>query len=181
MALAPIEVMIYALVITGNPVPVACDVRPDKSVLCTNGMTVTKDAVRAVHLGSKLEAGTINWSADTAQKNAELVVARTRDAVKSFLSQNWLTATVEQLERKAGAPVAKPAETITAVVKQLGFPQSHVDGILDHFIRGGQVTAGGVAQALTSYSQTVDDADLAYELDAKAIDALELVAANVKH
>jgi hypothetical protein len=144
--------------------------------VCANGMTVTRDAVRAVHIGSKLSDGVINWSADTATKNAELVVAKTRDAVASFLSPEWLNGAVADLEAKAGAPVEKAQDTITTVVKRLGFPQSHIDGILDHFIRGGQVTAGGVAQAITSYSQTVDDADLAHEMDAKAIDAMELVA-----
>lgn len=44
MALAPIEVLIYALAITGTPVPIACDMRPDKAVVCTNGMTVREDS-----------------------------------------------------------------------------------------------------------------------------------------
>ncbi len=43
MALAPLEVLIYALVVTGNPVPAECNLRPDKSVLCTNGITATED------------------------------------------------------------------------------------------------------------------------------------------
>lgn len=43
MALAPLEVLIYALVITGNPVPTDCNLRTDKSVVCTNGLTATED------------------------------------------------------------------------------------------------------------------------------------------
>lgn len=43
MALAPLEVLIYALVIAGKPVPAECNLRPDKSVVCTNGMTATED------------------------------------------------------------------------------------------------------------------------------------------
>jgi hypothetical protein len=146
--------------------------------VCTNGMTVTRDAVRAVHVGSKLDDGVIRWSQDTATKNVELVVAKTRDAVASFLSPEYLNGAVARLEAKAGAPVGKAQDTITAVVKRLGFAQSHIDGILDHFIKGGQVTAGGVAQAFTSYSQTIDDADVAHEMDAKAIEAMEFVAAS---
>jgi hypothetical protein len=140
--------------------------------VCTNGMTVTRDAVRAVHVGSKLDDGVIRWSQDTATKNVELV------AVACFLSPEYLNGAVARLEAKAGAPVGKAQDTITAVVKRLGFAQSHIDGILDHFIKGGQVTAGGVAQAFTSYSQTIDDADVAHEMDAKAIEAMEFVAAS---
>jgi hypothetical protein len=131
-----------------------------------------------VHVGSKLDDGVIRWSQDTATKNVELVVAKTRDAVASFLSPEYLNSAVARLEAKAGAPVGKAQDTITAVVKRLGFAQSHIDGILDHFIKGGQVTAGGVAQAFTSYSQTIDDADVAHEMDAKAIEAMEFVAAS---
>ncbi|HEX9462004.1 MAG TPA: hypothetical protein VGB82_05335 [Alphaproteobacteria bacterium] len=39
MALAPLEVLIYALVITGQPVPAECNLRPDKTVACSNGVT----------------------------------------------------------------------------------------------------------------------------------------------
>lgn len=144
--------------------------------VCSNGQTITKDAVRAVHLGSKLSDGVIRWSADTARKNVDLVVAKTRDAVASFLSADWLNSTVADLERKAGHPVTGAQETVTAVVKQLGFSESHAAGVLDHFIRGGQMTAGGIAQAMTSYSQTLDDADTAYDFDAKAVEAMALAA-----
>ena len=37
-----------------------------------------------------------------------------------------------------------------------------------HFIRGGQLTAGGVMQAVTSVAQTLDDADAAHEMEASA-------------
>lgn len=54
MALAPIEVLIYALVITGNPVPTDCSVQRDKSVLCTNGVTATQAVSGIVFDGKSL-------------------------------------------------------------------------------------------------------------------------------
>ncbi|HTY68414.1 MAG TPA: hypothetical protein VMH36_17300 [Alphaproteobacteria bacterium] len=54
MALAPIEVLIYALVITGNPVPTDCSVQRDKSVLCTNGLTATQAVNGIVYEGKSL-------------------------------------------------------------------------------------------------------------------------------
>ena len=35
--------------------------------VCLNGMTITRDAVSAVHLGGKLEAGPVRWSTDTTR------------------------------------------------------------------------------------------------------------------
>lgn len=54
MALAPIEVLIYAFVVTGSPVPAACDVRPDKSVLCTNGVTAVEDRGGGIVFNGKI-------------------------------------------------------------------------------------------------------------------------------
>jgi hypothetical protein len=49
--------------------------------------------------------------------------------------------------------------------------------ILAHFIRGGQLTAGGVMQAVTSVAQTLDDADAAHEMESQAVRALDIAAA----
>jgi hypothetical protein len=43
MALAPLEVLIYALVIAGKPEPVTCDLKPDKTVVCSNHMSAVED------------------------------------------------------------------------------------------------------------------------------------------
>ncbi len=54
MALAPIEVLIYALVIAGSPVPTNCSVQRDKSVLCTNGLRATEGVSGMVFDGQAL-------------------------------------------------------------------------------------------------------------------------------
>lgn len=48
--------------------------------------------------------------------------------------------------------------------------------VLNHFIAGGSLTAGGVMNAFTSYSQTLTDADRAAEIEDLALDALALAA-----
>ena len=49
-------------------------------------------------------------------------------------------------------------------------------GRLAHFIRGGQLTAGGVMQAVTSVAQTLDDADTAADLESQALRVMDLAA-----
>ena len=48
--------------------------------VCSNGMTITRDAIRAVHLGERMDEG-IQWSSDTLDRQLELVTAKARDAV----------------------------------------------------------------------------------------------------
>lgn len=140
--------------------------------VCNNGMTMTKDAMRTVHAGGRLEEGTIRWAADTQQKNLELVQAKTRDAVTTFLNGDYLTDAVARLEARAGEEVGTSEEAVREVTKPLGYTQDQVAGIMDYFVRGAQFTRAGVVNAITAYSQTVEDGDAAHDLDARATQLL---------
>jgi hypothetical protein len=143
---------------------------------CSNGMTVTQEAARRRHVGGRLEEGTIQWSADTVKAATELITKKTRDTVKAFLSREFLQATVDSISEQAGVKVRDGEGTIQHVAKTLSFSEHERKGVLDHFIRGGLMTAGGVMQAVTSFSQTVVNADRAHELDDMALRALEAAA-----
>lgn len=144
--------------------------------ICDNGAKITKDAMRAVHLGGKLEEGVIDWSQETNEKAIELITAKATDSVKAFLDHDYLEAKIAELTEK-GTKEVNPTTVIQNVGKKLSFSEEVIEGVLDHFIRAGQVNAGGVMQAITSYAQTVDDADLAYSLEDRAVEALDLAAA----
>jgi hypothetical protein len=144
--------------------------------ICGNGLQITADVTRAVHLGSRHEEGVVRYTADTLEKELALITARARDAVATFLSPGYLQAKVTEIERKAGIPVRHPQETVRNVAKAAKFSDDIADAILDHFIRGGQLTAGGVMQAVTSVAQTLDDADTAHEIESQALRALDMAA-----
>lgn len=144
--------------------------------VCTNGMTVTRDAVRAVHLGGRLDAGVVRWTEDTERKQLALITSKTCDAVATFLDVDYMRGVIADTTEQAARPV--PATTaVQSVGKALKFSAEVIDGVLDHFIRGGQTTAGGVFQAVTSYAQLVRDPEAAHELEASAFRALEVAAA----
>lgn len=145
--------------------------------VCKNGMTITKDALRKVHLGARMDEGVVRWSADTQRKSLDLVTAQTRDAVATFLDVDYMTRTIERLEAKAATPIADAAKAVESVGKQLRFSDNERTAMLDHFIRGGQPTAAGVLNAVTSVAQTVADADRAADLEGLGIQAMELAAA----
>jgi hypothetical protein len=145
--------------------------------ICGNGLQITADVTRAIHLGTRQTEGIIRYSADTMDKELALITARARDAVATFLSVNYLKAKITDLERKAGMRVTYPEQTVQRVAKAAKFSDEMTDAILGHFIRGGQLTAGGVMQAVTSVAQTLDDADAAHDLEAQAVRVLDLVAA----
>ena len=63
--------------------------------VCDNGMTITRDAMRAVHLGERLDEGVVTWSGNTLDKTLALITAKTTDAVAAFLDPGL---------RRAGGP-----------------------------------------------------------------------------
>jgi len=143
---------------------------------CTNGMKVNREGMRKVHLGSKLAEGVVRPSLDTLRKAGELITAETRDTVQAWLTQDYLGQLVNGLEEKAAKPVASPSTTVPAVCSGLGFTDDETRSVLDLFIACGQPTAGGVMQAVSAYAQTVEDPDRAYDIEDKAIAAMEEAA-----
>ncbi|MFE9024394.1 DUF932 domain-containing protein [Streptomyces sp. NPDC007808] len=146
--------------------------------VCRNGLTQAKDVMRAVHLGGKQDEGVVNWSGQTQRKTLELITSKTADAVSTFLSREYVEAKVYEMEAAAGKELSEPTKTIEHVTKSLSIGNEAKDRILAHFIRGGQMTAGGVMQAVTSTAQTLTDADQAAALEALAVPALTAAAAH---
>lgn len=144
--------------------------------ICKNGMTMTRDALAKTHLGAELETGQVQWSDTTIKANRTLVASQTRDAITSFLSPEYLTEAVDKLARDAGVPVSKPQDTIEHVAATFKFTDAQTSNILDHFIKGGQVTAMGVANAVTSAAQLEQDPDAAAEMEAAAADVITTAA-----
>lgn len=144
---------------------------------CNNGMTVPADALRAVHLGSRLEPGIVRWSAETQAAALQLVVGKARDAVATFLDADYVQRFVEQVERQSATPV-DTLPTLERVAKAHAFTEAEQASILDCFIKSGDATAGGVMQAVTAAAQRVEDPDRAAFMEDVALDVLALAAAS---
>jgi hypothetical protein len=143
--------------------------------VCTNGMTIQKDAMRAIHLGGKMDEG-IRWTKDTIDKQLALVTARARDAVATFLDVDYMTKVIRDMEAKAGKPI-EDVEDVKVIAKKLAFDQETQDNIFNMFVKGGQITAGGVMQAVTAAARVTKDADKAADIEAASLKALELAFA----
>jgi len=72
--------------------------------------------------------------------------------------------------------VVAPAAQLIKKPAGLGFTDDETRSVLDLFIAGGQPTAGGIMQAVSAYAQTVEDPDRAYDIEDKAVTAMEEAA-----
>jgi hypothetical protein len=146
--------------------------------VCGNGYTITKDAMREVHLGGRLDAGVVQWSAGTQQAAIKLITRQAADATATFLTGDYLRNSLDDIEQRAGAPVRDVPATLKYVAAQCRFTDEQQATILDHFIGGADRTAGGVLQAVTSAAQVQEDADVAYEMERLGLRAMTLAAAH---
>lgn len=146
--------------------------------VCRNGMGLEHEAMRRTHLGARNtgEDGVVQWSAETMTKVLELITSRTRDAVAAYLDTDYVARMVRQLEQVSGTPVHDPDTTIKVVSQRLKFTDEQRQSILNHFIHGADLSAGGVMHAVTSVAQTLDDADAAHDLESAAVQAMHLAA-----
>ena len=124
--------------------------------VCTNGMTRAVDAIRRVHLGSRMEQGVINWSDETRRAQIDLIRNQARDAVATFLNPDYLEKFAQDMRAASGQQVEQPSHAVQFVAQALGYNEEEQDNILAHFYRSGDNSALGLAQALTLHAQTLD-------------------------
>lgn len=144
--------------------------------VCKNGMNRNVDLFRAVHLGGKMDEGVVQWASDTQEQSLRLVIAQVRDTVQAFCSEDYLTEWIADLEQKSSTPTTDPAKAIKVIARRAGFSEAEAQGILGHWVSGGQATAGGWMNATTSYSQTVKSPERAVELEEAGEKVLAIAA-----
>lgn len=150
-------------------------ITPELTVLaCKNGMTINKMAMAKVHLGAKMDEGSIQWSQKTMEAANTLTKLQVKDAITAFMTTDFLTTVVNELTEKATKELSDVQATLEVVSKRLSYSDDEQAGILSHFIKGGQMSAGGILQAVTSYAQGVRDVTRANELAATGVEAMEL-------
>ena len=144
--------------------------------VCKNGMTRARDAVRSVHLGERLAEGEVQWSDATRQLQVELIRSMVTDAVTTFLSPAYVEAAVEQWGEAARTVLPDPVKAIAEVSKALRYTDAQQASILSFFTQGGDVSAFGVAQAMTAAARASDNPDTAYVLEQDVDRALAVLA-----
>lgn len=136
--------------------------------VCTNGMTIKRDAVAARHLGARLDDGLIRYSEETRQANLQLITSQAADAVRTFLDVDYMRKVLAEMTEQAGHEVKETERAVKEITQKLECPALY-DDVLTAFIKGGQTTRGGLVQAVTAAAQSADiDADMAFQMEERA-------------
>lgn len=141
---------------------------------CQNGMVFKDDAFQKTHLGGQMDAfSQIEWSDDTRENNMKLIISQVKDAIKTYISEEYFTRKIQHLEELGKTKLNHPLEVVKNVSKNLSFSEDKQHDLLNYFIQGADTSAFGVCQALTYYGQVCEDADFQFELEKEAVSMLE--------
>ena len=165
--------IVSGFVITNSEIGLGTfEIRPRAVICkCNNGLVVKDDSYKRVHLGSRMSEGVIEWSEATKQKNYELIMLQTRDAIKTFLSKDYLGKMVQRIADASEVRLTYPIDTIQHVTKELGVSDDKKREILSYFTSDGDTSAAGIFHAVTRAAQTMD-ADTQFEVECNAFDML---------
>lgn len=132
--------------------------------VCMNGMVNVSDALRAVHLGGKLDA--IDFSRNEAVKaaNLRLIKEQVKHAVKVFLSKSYLTKLVNVYTELGSKEIVAPIpNVIQTIANNYKLSEDRKNNLLNYFIKQGDNRVIGIANAITEECQTLRDADMKNE------------------
>lgn len=136
---------------------------------CLNGCVINDLRFSRHHVGARASSEEaiyqlLSDEALAADDNA--ILLKVRDVVRAALSEtvfnNAVDRLVETTERKIEGDVVKAVEVLG---KTVGLTQGENTGVLKHLIEGGDLTQYGLLNAVTRFSQDVDNYDRASDLE----------------
>lgn len=145
-------------------------------LVCSNGMVVNDTSTKRRHVGRGNVASEdfTLYSDETLKLDDNAFLAKVRDTVKAIADQTRFDRVVDMMRQAKDAKIA--TTNIPAMVElagtDFGFNKAEGQGILDHLIRGGDLTLYGMANAVTRFAQDVDSYDRSTELESVGYDIL---------
>ena len=154
-------------------------------LICTNGMTINEMASRKRHIGRRNngfaedEMVTEFLTDETRQAEDKAFWLKIRDTVAATAKETTLEKVVNQMKEAQGIPVeGDPVEVVRRVCQRVTVTNDEETNVMKHLIEGGDLSAYGVANAITLQAGETADYDRSSELEKIGWQVLQLPAAN---
>lgn len=139
-------------------------------LVCTNGMVVNDLGTRKTHLGRRVQSSfgdPMLFAEDTEEADDKAFLLKLRDITLAAIEEARFDQVLKTLAATADAKITgKVADVVELTAKSYALNQTEAEGVLDHLIRGGDLSLYGLSNAITRTSQDVASYDRATELEA---------------
>ena len=140
-------------------------------LVCTNGMVVNdvRSRTRRRHIGkgNLADDDYVLYADDTLLADDHALLLKIRDTIHAALDEVHFSNLIDNMRQAAEVKIE--TNNIPKMVElarpEFGFTQKEGEGILDHLIRGGDLSMYGFANAVTRYAQDVHSYDRSTELE----------------
>ncbi|QDG70255.1 DUF932 domain-containing protein [Janthinobacterium tructae] len=143
---------------------------------CSNGLIACERSMRKNHAGRLLECGDdVILQDDTVEAEDRAIFLKARDMVQTAVSETTFQLISEKMRKTMGiALTGDPVKSVEVLANRFVLNETERAGVLRHLISEQQLNGYGLLNAVTGYSQEVDDYDRATEFEEIGGKMLEL-------
>ena len=153
-------------------------------LVCRNGLIVADRALRKTHVGRSLaqdDEGVTVYQDDTLQADDKAFFLKVRDVVQAAVSEVTFRQAAAKMQRTMGIKlVGDPVHSVEVLAQRYTLNEAERSGVLRHLVAGGDLSGYGLVNAVTHFSQEVEDYDRATEFEALGGKLIELSTSEWK-
>lgn len=138
-------------------------------LVCSNGMIINDFAYKRKHVGIKISSENEDftlYSNNTLRAHDRAFMMKINDIVRRIISADTFEEMVRNLQLSKQEKIeGKPEKIIQELGKKYSFNEGDCTDIFKYLCEGGDYSKYGAAQAITRYSQDVENYDKATDLE----------------
>nr|WP_297383443.1 DUF932 domain-containing protein [uncultured Roseateles sp.] len=147
-------------------------------LVCRNGLIASDRTLRKTHVGRALgtdDDGITVFKDDTLQADDKAFFLKVRDVVQAAVSEASFLQAAQKMQRTLQIPlVGDPVKTVEVLAQRYTLNDGERAGVLRHLIVEGDLSGYGLVNAVTHYSQEIEDYDRATEFEVLGGKLIEL-------
>jgi len=149
-------------------------------LVCRNGLIASDHALRKTHVGRTVqgESDVVTvFRDDTLAADDKAFFLKVRDVVEAAVSETTFRLVAQKLQKTRDIRLTgDPVKAVEVLSNRYTLNEGERTGVLRHLIAEGDLSAYGLVNAVTHFSQDVDDYDRATEFEALGGRLIELSA-----
>lgn len=153
-------------------------------LVCRNGLIAPDRALRKTHVGRTLHQDDDPVSVfrdDTLAADDKAFFLKVRDVVEAAVSEATFRQVAQKMQKARDIRLTgDPVKAVEVLANRYTLNESERAGVLRHLIVEGDLSAYGLVNAVTHFSQGVEDYDRATEFEAMGGKLIELPASEWK-
>jgi hypothetical protein len=135
-------------------------------LVCSNGMVINDAGQRKNHVGRVSEESWELFSDETLIADDRAFMMKLRDIVRSAVDMAKFAFIVGKMREAAEAKINAPISGVVELsARQFGLREDEKDSVLEHLIRGNDLSAYGLSGAITRAAQDAESYDRSTELE----------------